>query len=99
MNRFVVGTLGVGTLVLLGVGSASAQERTFTGLITDEQLNCIQSPMKVPQPTTQPAPPPEGRGGGRGGCGPATAGLGKRRVRFVLGAQSRPKREDRLVRS
>jgi hypothetical protein len=69
MNRFVMGTLGVATLVLLGASFASAQERTFTGLITDEKLNCIQSPMKVlPPAATEVTPPPEGRGGGGGGA-------------------------------
>ena len=48
MKRLVVGILGSLMLLILGARPAAAQERTFRGEITDEHLNCIQTPMKAP---------------------------------------------------
>src|SRR6202035_1391387 len=48
MKRLVVGILGSLILVFLAARPAAAQEKTFRGEITDEHLNCIQTPMKAP---------------------------------------------------
>ena len=43
----------LGTLLLLvsltGLLAAAQGERTFKGVVADEQLNCIQTPMKAPE--------------------------------------------------
>src|SRR3990170_1136688 len=53
MKRFVVGVVAsLVVLTLMTVRPSFAQERTFTGEVTDEKLNCIQTPMKAPEGVT-----------------------------------------------
>ena len=54
MRRLAVVTMGTLVLLLLGARVAPAQERTFSGLLSDEDLNCVQNPMKVPPGTEAP---------------------------------------------
>ena len=51
MKRFVFVTLALVAFIFLGTQFASAQERTFTGIVTDQQMNCMQNPMKIPPQT------------------------------------------------
>jgi hypothetical protein len=48
MKRLAAVALGSMVLTFLVARIVGAQERTFTGLISDEDLNCVQTPMKVP---------------------------------------------------
>jgi hypothetical protein len=48
MKRFVAAILGA-ALIPAATSFAAAEEKTITGLIIDEQRNCLQSPMKVPE--------------------------------------------------
>jgi hypothetical protein len=50
MRRFIIGIAGLTfMLCLLATASWAQATRTFTGEITDAQLNCIQNPMKTPE--------------------------------------------------
>jgi hypothetical protein len=50
MRRFIVGIAGLPFLMfLLATNSRAQATRTFTGEITDEHLNCFQTPMKAPE--------------------------------------------------
>jgi hypothetical protein len=51
MRRFIVGIAGL-TFVMATYCSAQSP-RTFTGEITDEHLNCVQTPMKGPDGVKQ----------------------------------------------
>jgi len=46
-RRLIFGLAGIMLLTLLGVRSSSAQSTTFKGEITDEHLNCVQTPIKA----------------------------------------------------
>jgi len=52
MKRLTVGILGILLLSLLSARFASADEKVFKGEVTDEQLNCAQTPMKAPPELT-----------------------------------------------
>jgi len=49
MNRFFVGITGLLLTMFFGVSNLAAQGKTFKGEITDDKLNCIQTPMKAPE--------------------------------------------------
>jgi len=49
MKRFIIGIGGLSFLMFSMVTFCAAQgNKTFSGEITDEHLNCVQTPMKVP---------------------------------------------------
>lgn len=48
MKSYLIVALGTIALILAAANLVAAQERTFTGVLTDEQLNCNQNPMKIP---------------------------------------------------
>jgi hypothetical protein len=56
MKRLVAVALASITLTFLSARIVGAQERTFTGLISDADLNCVQNPMKVPPVTEKGVP-------------------------------------------
>jgi hypothetical protein len=54
MKRFIVRIAGSSLLMFSLVTYCAAQgNKTFTGEITDEHLNCSQTPMKAPDGITQ----------------------------------------------
>ncbi len=46
MRRFIVGIAGL--TFMMATYCAAQSPKTFTGEITDEHLNCVQTPMKGP---------------------------------------------------
>jgi len=46
MNRFVAGIAGLLLATFFMTTKSAAQTNTFKGEITDDQLNCLQTPMK-----------------------------------------------------
>ena len=51
MRRFIVGIAGL--TFMMASYSAAQSPKTFTGEITDEHLNCVQTPMKGPDGVKQ----------------------------------------------
>jgi hypothetical protein len=49
MNRFLAGIVGSLLAMFFVVTNTSAQANTFKGEITDDKLNCLQTPMKAPE--------------------------------------------------
>ena len=47
MNRFLTGVAGLMIATFFVVTNSAAQGSTFKGEITDEKLNCVQSPVKA----------------------------------------------------
>jgi hypothetical protein len=47
MKRVTVRIVGSMLGMFLSAGFAAAQQKSFTGELTDEHLNCIQTPMKA----------------------------------------------------
>jgi hypothetical protein len=49
MNRFFAGIGGLLLALFFGVSNSAAQSKTFKGEITDDKLNCVQTPVKAPE--------------------------------------------------
>lgn len=49
MNRCFVGAAGLLLAVFFGASNLAAQSKTFKGEITDDKLNCVQTPVKAPE--------------------------------------------------
>jgi len=47
MNRFLAWTVSIAAAVSFMAASSAAQTNTFKGEITDEHLNCTQTPVKA----------------------------------------------------
>ncbi len=47
MRRLALGLIGTALLTLVAVRYTAAQGTTYKGEITDEHLNCVQTPMKA----------------------------------------------------
>jgi hypothetical protein len=47
MNRFLAWTVSLTAALSFMAASAAAQTSTYKGEITDEHLNCVQTPMKA----------------------------------------------------
>ena len=48
MNRFLAGIAGMLVVMFFMVTNIAAQTSTFKGEITDDKLNCIQTPLRAP---------------------------------------------------
>jgi hypothetical protein len=47
MNRFLAWTVSIAAALTFMAASAAAQTNSYKGEITDEHLNCVQTPMKA----------------------------------------------------
>jgi hypothetical protein len=52
MKRLAFGFAATALLTILAVANTTAQTATFKGVITDEKLNCLQTPVKAVEGVT-----------------------------------------------
>jgi len=55
MNRFLAWIASLAAALSLMAASTAAQTKTYKGEITDEHLNCVQTPMKATEGITDKA--------------------------------------------